>query len=153
MQAINLRQHLPEESRPVQQFERPAGPPLRKHPRHLIPDPLPADHPDPRGRPPDRCLSSRFDLKIKAGRKPHRSQHAQLIFLKALLSIADRPHQPRAEISAPANVVEYRRIHISRLPQDLRIEQHPIEGEVASLHIFFGAIGEPHRFRPSPICI
>src|ERR1700731_2066769 len=62
--------------------------------------------------------------------KPNRTEHSQPVLGKALLWFSDRSHQLRFNISAAAHVIDH--------PLSDGIKEHPVNGEITALGIFFG---------------
>src|SRR5207248_3715774 len=71
----------------------------------------------------------------EAGGKAHRAQHAELIFGKAAMRLADGADDAGLEVTTPPDKVE-------DLIVIQRIEQQAVDGEITPLHIFFGVSAE-----------
>ena len=98
-----------------------------------------------------------LNLKTKACRKTHRSQHAELVFLKARVGIADGAHQSLCKILLAADEIKHSRLQFARSSQrkrvweQHRIEQHSVDCEVATFDVFLRPIREPHLVWPASV--
>ena len=94
-----------------------------------------------RGQLHDGGEGGRFDRVAKSRRESHGANHAQLVFAKALLGVADGANDSGSQIIAPADEVEDF--------VGFGIEQQRVDREIAPLHIFLrrfrvnDAIGVP----------
>ncbi len=88
----------------------------------------------------------RIDSKAKSRRKTHRPEHAQLVFLEALLGISDRANDARIQVGAPADKIQ----HVVAVQ---RIHEQSVDGEVAPLHVFFRRLGILHLVGMSAVGI
>ena len=145
VQAINLRKHLPQHLRSIQQFKRLSGMPLRQHSRQFVAHALATHLMQLRGVGPHSRFRTRLNCKFESRRKTNSAKHAQLVFLKSLFGVPDRANELRVQVLAPAHKIKHS-LH-------LRIKQHSINSEVAPDHIFFGPVGKPHRVGPAAIGI
>ena len=105
-------------------------------------DALGADLVDRRRLRHDRVPRRRLDLELEHRREPHRAQHPQTIFGKALRRIANRADNSLLQIRSTANEID-----------DLilfGIEEHPVDGEVPPRRVFLGC-REMHFDRTPPI--
>src|SRR5690242_2295210 len=87
----------------------------------------------------------RIDRVSKARREADRSQHAQLVFRKAPLGIANRANYMSLEILATADEI-----------QDFivdGIEQKAVDGEVAPLDVFLRRLAEANFVRMAAIAV
>src|SRR5581483_7535751 len=90
VEPVNLRQHLPEQSRSVEQLECPRRMTFSKHARQFIADAFTADPRNSRGVGANGRLSLRLDVKFKSRRKADSAQHPEPVFGKAPVGIANR---------------------------------------------------------------
>ena len=88
-----------------------------------------------------------LDLVIEARRKAHAAQHAQLVFRKTPLRIADRANDSGFKIVASSDEVQNA---VCRIDSQ-RIKHHAVNREVAALHILARIIRKTHFVGMSPI--
>ena len=139
----HFRKHLGQKSGRIQQFERATRPALGQHQSEFVPDSL-ATYLVHEGRELlNGPLRSRLQIKREARSKTDTSQHAQLVFDKALPGVTDRAHQTEFQIFSATDEVQDRIIDW--------VQHHAIDGEVPALHILFRAGGESHRIRMSAV--
>ncbi len=89
-----------------------------------------------------------FQCEVECRRKPHGPQKSQLVFHHAFVRVADRTDDAVSKVLLTADVVD----HLFRQ----RIEEHPVDREIAALGIRF-RIGERDAFGPpsievTPLC-
>ena len=106
-----------------------------KNLRQLLANALSRNHADRRRLLPDRIHRSPLDRELQPRRKPHRTQHPQLVLGKPQPRLANRPHQPRCRSSAPTHIIQHAAPSDRPLVIRNRIQQQPIDREVAPQHI------------------
>ena len=136
----HLRQNLRKQPGRIQQLEGPLGMALGQHLGQLVADSLMADLIDRCCLLPDGRGGCRRELKAKTRCEADGSQHAQLVLREAEPRLPNRPHHSGGQVLHPADKIERGRAGAPCLGEDLGVEQHPVDGEVAALHIFFGAL-------------
>ena len=105
----NLRQHLVQQSRLVQQLKGAPRMALGQHLRQLVAHALAAHRVDPRSQRANRALRLRLQLKPEPRREPHPAQHAQMVFFKSQLRPPNRANHARIQIRQPAHIIDHRR--------------------------------------------
>ena len=110
---------------------------LGQHLGQLVAHALAADLVDQRRKLLDRRKRQRLDRILKARRKAHRPQHAQLVFLEAALCIADCAHDPGLQIVAAADKIQHA-VAVQR------IHEQAVDGEVAALHVLLRILRIAH---------
>src|SRR5580698_418852 len=78
---------------------------------------------------------SRLNLEVEPRGKSNSAQHPQLILCKTECRIADGAQNLRCQIISAAHVVERRGCGVSPVFVYARIEQHPVDVEVAPQNI------------------
>ncbi len=78
----------------------------------------------------DRGQRYRLDRKAQPGRETHRSQKPQMILSEARRRLADGSDKTRLQVCSPADVIDH--------PHVQRIEEHPVDREVAPLGVVLG---------------
>ena len=109
----------------------PAACALRReeNPHQLFPNSLGADFADRVGRPDDRFPGRRLDFKVEHGGEADRAQKPQPVFRETLRRVANRPHEPGAEVLAAADEINHGVVR--------RIEEHAVNREIAAARVFF----------------
>ena len=141
----DLRQDVTKHAAFIQQQKRFVPLALGQHAGQLIAYPLSRDQSNLVRQYFDGLECARVDDVAEAGGKPHRPQHAQLVFREAKLRIANRPNHSRSQVFPSPNKV-----------QDLsayRIEQHAVDGEIAARDILPRVSAEPHLIGMPPVRI
>ena len=124
----NFRQHLAQQAALVEQFERAPGASLGEHLGQFFAYALARDLMDLRSSRRDRTERCFVDFVVESRRESHRPQHAQFVFGKALLRIANGANDSGLEIVAAVDIIE------DFVRQ--RIEQQAIDREIAAQHVF-----------------
>ncbi len=83
----------------------------------------------------------------------HGPQHAQLVLRKPQLRFTDRPNQPGVKVTAPAHVIQDAVLQPVAGLIGNRIQQQPVDREVAPQHILARVHRELHGIRSPPIRI
>src|SRR6266404_5633162 len=86
-----------------------------------------------------------FDFVTEPRRKPHRAQHAQLVFRKPAVRFSDRPDDARSQVRLPINKIQY---FPGVMPHD-----QPIDREVPPLYILLRRTCKGHLVWMPPIGI
>ena len=107
LHARNFGQHFAEQAGFVKQFERRARAALGEHAGEFVAHAFPAYGLNTRSQGTDRAFCFCFQVKAEARGEAHRAQHAQMVFLKALLGAADGADHAGIEIGEPANAIEH----------------------------------------------
>src|SRR5207249_760448 len=69
-------------------------------------------------------------------RESHRAQHAQFIFSKTQLWLADRADDSSVQILSPTNKIEHFVLE--------GVQQQAVDGEIAALNVLAGILAEPY---------
>jgi hypothetical protein len=138
----NFGQHFFEQTCPVQRFECAAGVAFCEHAGELVADAFAADLSDSGGELADGALGFRFDGEVEAGGETHGAEHAQLVFFKAAVGLANGADDAVAEIVFAADVIQNRRREAAGLAMEDGVEHHAVNGEVAAEDVFLGARGK-----------
>ena len=80
--------------------------------------------------------SLRLDGVPEARRESHRAQHAQFIFSKTQLWLADRADDSSVQILSPTNKIEHFVLE--------GVQQQAVDGEIAALNVLAGILAEPY---------
>ena len=79
--------------------------------------------------PNDRFPGRRLDFEVEHGGEADRAQEPQPIFGETLRRVANRPHEPGAEVLAAADEINHGVVR--------RIEEHAVNREIAAARVFF----------------
>ena len=105
----------------------------------LVADAFAGDLRDSRGELADGAFGFRFDGEVETGGEADGAEHAQLVFFKAAMGLADGADDAVAEIVFAADVVEDGGGEIAGLAMEDGVEHHAVDGEVAAEDVFLGA--------------
>src|SRR6202521_5279913 len=119
--------------------------PLGKHLGQLIAHPFSRNDVNLGGQLLDRCPCRWLDRISETCRKTQRTQHAQFIFGGAPLWIADRTDDLALQIPSSAHEIKH---FVGQ-----RIEQHPVDREVAPGDVLARIPAETHLIRVSSVRI
>ena len=136
LHGLDLRQDFVEQTRFVQQQKCAARMPFSQHSREFVADPLTGNRVNLSRLLLDRFESCRLDLVVKAGREADRSQHAELVFGKAMFGFTNGSDDSGFQILLPTDVVK-----------DLvgqGIEQQAVDSEITAKHIFPRIFAKAH---------
>src|SRR6185437_5486369 len=138
-------QYLRQQTGAVQQFETAARASFREHFVQLVANALAAHLMNVRGQLANGQQRVRLNLVSQPRGEADCAHHAQLVFAKAQMWLANGANQFSLEIGAPPNKVQ----HLAAR----RIIEQAIDREIAALHVLFGRIGEAHRIRMPSIAV
>src|ERR1041385_8907353 len=93
----------------------------------------------------DRGKSLIFDRVTEASSKAHGTEHAQLVFCKALMGLADGANDAAIQVFAPTHIVQ----HLA----GIGIEEKAVDGEIAALHVHARVFRELHFVRMAAVRI
>src|SRR4029079_11680658 len=100
---------------------------------------------DSAGQLLDRSKRFRLDGVSEAGGKAHRAQHAQFVFGKAKLGLANGANDPGIEVFATGNEIHH------FIPNG--IEQQAVDGKITALDIFLRTFAEAYLVRMAAITV
>ena len=129
---------------------------LGEHFCELVAHTLAADGVNARGERANGALGFRLQIEAEPCREPNRTQHAQMVLCKAQFRTPDGAHHARIEISEAADAIDHCEAEKFRITNTLvqkaaptqwaqRVEQQPVNREIAALHVLLGAHGVTHR--------
>ncbi len=139
----NVRKHHGQQSRFLQQLESAPCGAFGQQLGQFIANAFGGNLRNLRGEALRRRHRFRLNLETESRRKPHGPHHAQFIFRETQPRIANRAHNARPQIGAPADIVK----HFARR----RVHQQSIDREIAPPHIFLRSIRVNHLVRMPPI--
>ena len=141
----NFRQDFLQQPTLVKQQKRAPSMSFGEHAREFVAHPLSRNHVNLVSQPPDGGKRAWLDRVFEASGKAHRPQHAELVLGEPMLGIANGADNPFFQVFAPAYKVDHFAAH--------RIEQHAVNGKVASSDILPRILREPNFIRMAPIRI
>jgi hypothetical protein len=144
VQLRDFGQDLLEEAGAVEEFEGAAGVAFREHTGEFVADAFAADLIDGVSELADGALGFGIDGEVEARGKADGAEHAQLVFFKTAMRLADGADDAGAEIALAADVIENSGGEIAGLPVEHGVEHHAVDGEVTTENVFAGARGEAH---------
>ncbi len=151
--AGHFRQNFRQKAGRVQQLKGAAGGAFGQHAGQLVAHALAAHLFDSGGHEAGGLKRARLDLKTEPGRKAHRPQHAQLVFLKAPCRFADRTHNARLEVAKTIDKIKDGCAHVSPARELHGVEQHAVDGEVAAEDVLPGGASVMDGVWPAAIAI
>jgi hypothetical protein len=110
-----------------------------EHASKLVADALAADLVDDVSKLADGALGFGIDGEVEARGKADGAEHAQLVFFKTAMRLADGADDAGAEIVLAADVIENSRSEVAGLPVEHGVEHHAVDGEVTTEDVFAGA--------------
>lgn len=135
---------------------------IGKHAAHLVSDPLPADAAQFAGVTTNGVGGLFIDLKVEASGETNGPQRSQMIFIEALIRIANGAHESRPQVVQAAHKVDNPPLHgmgrgagrlgLSRIGGRQRIKKERIDREIAPMGVA-GGVGVADVIRPAPIRI
>ena len=136
-QAHGFGQHARQQSERIQQLEAAAGAALGQDAGQFVAHALLADLMDVRGVAMDGGGRALFNAVVQARGEAGGTQHTQLVLGEAKLGIADRANDAGGKVLATVDIVDYGCSGVAggRLVRE-RVQQHPVDGEVAAQDIF-----------------
>src|SRR4051812_28837899 len=143
LERAHLRQYFLQQSTLIQEFETTARMSFGEHLVEFVANALPTDHVDFAGKLANCRHCAWVDVIAEARSEPYGTQHAQLVFAKSLVRLADGADDLALQIGSPPDVID----DFVRYG----VKQQTIYGEVATLHIFLRGVGVPDGIGMTPI--
>ncbi len=129
----------------VQRFERPPGRAFGEKFGEFFAEALWGNLVDLAGVAAYRPKRCGFDFESETCGESHRAHHAEFIFSKTAVGLADGSNDFRFEVSLPAHEIE----HLSRVVA----HQQPVDGKVAALNVLLRRLRINHTVRVPAITV
>jgi N6-L-threonylcarbamoyladenine synthase len=139
----HFRKYLGQKPGRIQQFECATSSALCEHQSQFVPHSLATNLVHERRKLLDGSLGGRLQFKCETRSKTGTSQHAQLVFGKALPGVTDRAYHAEFQVSSSTDEIQNRVVDW--------VQHHAVDSEVPALHILFRAGCKSHRIRMSAV--